>query len=167
MGEYDGEVYRGRCENLQEEYEYRFRVIAVNKAGYSKTGLASDPVKAIYKNISPFIKGDGLKDIMMKEGKMLRFDLLVGGEPVPTIEWFRDDIRITNDDTTSITVYTQSSSAYTLKNIVLSIPKAVEHIHAGVYKLRLKNESGVFESVANVDIDGPPEMKARKFAEKK
>ena len=54
--EYDGEVYRGRCENLQEEYEYRFRVIAVNKAGYSKTGLASDPVKAIYKNISPFIK---------------------------------------------------------------------------------------------------------------
>ena len=68
-------------------------------------------------------KGDGLKDIMMKEGKMLRFDLLVGGEPVPTIEWFRDDIRITNDDTTSITVYTQSSSAYTLKNIVLSIPK--------------------------------------------
>ena len=119
--EYDGEVYRGRCENLQEEYEYRFRVIAVNKAGYSKTGQASESVKAIYKNISPFIKvrismfcsftiffikGDGLKDIMMKEGKMLRFDLLVGGEPVPTIEWFRDDIRITNDDTTSITVYT-------------------------------------------------------------
>ena len=54
--EYDGEVYRGRCENLQEEYEYRFRVIAVNKAGYSKTGSASDPVKAIYKNISPFTK---------------------------------------------------------------------------------------------------------------
>ena len=59
----------------------------------------------------------------MKEGKGLRFDLWVGGEPIPSIEWFRDDIRITNDDTTSISVYTKTSSAYTLKNAVLSIPK--------------------------------------------
>jgi len=165
--EYEGNVYRGRCENLREEYEYRFRVIAVNRAGYSKPGSASDPVKAIYKNVSPYIKGDGLRDIKIKEGKMLRFDLMVGGEPVPSIEWFRDDIRITDDDTTSITVYTKSSSAYTLKNTVLSIPKAIEDIHGGLYKLRLKNESGVFESVANVDIDGPPEKKARKLAEQK
>ena len=54
--EYEGNVYRGRCENLREEYEYRFRVIAVNRAGYSKPGSASDPVKAIYKNVSPYIK---------------------------------------------------------------------------------------------------------------
>ena len=59
----------------------------------------------------------------MKDGKGLRFDLWVGGEPVPSIEWYRDDLRITHDDTTSIDVYTKSSSAYTLKNTVLSIPK--------------------------------------------
>ena len=43
----------------------------------------------------------------------------------------------------------------------------MEDNHGGVYKLRLKNESGVFESAANVDIDGPPEKKARKLAEQK
>ena len=32
----------------------------------------------------------------------------------------------------------------------------MEEDHTGVYKLRLKNESGVFESAANVVIDGPP-----------
>lgn len=59
----------------------------------------------------------------MKEGKPLRFDVWIGGEPTPTIEWFKDETRIINDDTTSLTVYTKSSSAYTLKNAVLSIPR--------------------------------------------
>ena len=54
--EHEGNVFRGRCENLREEYEYRFRVIAVNRAGCGKPSSASDPVKAIYKNVSPFIK---------------------------------------------------------------------------------------------------------------
>ena len=68
----------------------------------------------------------------MKEGKPLRFDVWVGGEPTPMIEWFKDDVKITNDDTTSLSVYTKSSSAYTLKNAVLSIPRVnisnVRHI---------------------------------------
>eukprot|EP00092_Neocalanus_flemingeri_P000855 GFUD01000912.1.p1 GENE.GFUD01000912.1~~GFUD01000912.1.p1 ORF type:complete len:2609 (-),score=679.76 GFUD01000912.1:80-7906(-) len=162
--EYEGDLYRGRCENLQEEYEYRFRVVAVNRAGKSKAGSASEAVIAMHKNVSPYIKGEGLKDIKLKEGKPFRFDVWVGGEPVPSIEWLKDDVRVTNDDMTSLSVYTKASSAYTLKNVVLSIPKAIEDIHGGVYKLRLKNESGVFESAGSVDIDGPPEKKAKKLA---
>ena len=50
------EKLRGRCENLEEEYEYKFRVVAVNKAGRSEPGSATNPVIAIYKNIPPFIK---------------------------------------------------------------------------------------------------------------
>merc|ERR1711915_985745 len=165
--DYDGQHFHGRCENLQEEYEYRFRVVAVNRAGKGNPGAASEPIVAMHKNVSPYIKGEGLKDVTLKDGKGFRFDVWVGGEPVPSIEWYKDDIRITNDDTTSLSVYTKTSSAYTLKNAVLSIPKAVEDLHSGVYKLRLKNESGVFESAANVDIDGPPEKKARKLAEQK
>ena len=54
--EMEGDQYRGRCENLSEEYQYRFRVIAVNKAGKSLPGPSSDNVVAMHKNISPFIK---------------------------------------------------------------------------------------------------------------
>merc|ERR1712083_804376 len=91
---------------------------------------------------------------MKQDGKQFRFDIWVGGEPVPTIEWFRNDVKVINDGSTNVNVYTKSSSAYTLKNAVLSVPKALEGQHDGLYKLRLKNESGVFEAVANVKIDG-------------
>ena len=68
-------------------------------------------------------QGESISDIKMKEGKPLRFDVWVGGEPTPVIEWFRDEMKLINDDTTSLTVYTKNSSAYTLKNVVLSIPR--------------------------------------------
>ena len=78
----------------------------------------------MHKNIPPFIKGDGLTDFNMKfDGKPFRFDIWVGGEPVPSIEWFRNDVKVVNDGSTNVNVYTKSSSAYTLKNAVLSVPK--------------------------------------------
>ena len=54
--ECEGELFRGRCENLDEEYQYRFRVIAVNKAGRSQPSSCSETVVAMHKNISPFLK---------------------------------------------------------------------------------------------------------------
>ena len=116
-------MVRGRCENLQEEYQYRFRVVAVNRAGKSAAGTSSETVTAMHKNIPPFIKGNTLEDNDLKEGKHFRFDVWVGGEPVPTIEWFRNDLKVLGDDQMNINVYTKSSSAYTLKNAVLSVPK--------------------------------------------
>ena len=120
----EGGALKGRCENLHEEYQYRFRIIAVNRAGKSLHGPSSENVTAMHKNIPPFIKGDGLTDFNMKfDGKPFRFDIWVGGEPVPSIEWFRNDVKVVNDGSTNVNVYTKSSSAYTLKNAVLSVPK--------------------------------------------
>ena len=64
-----------------------------------------------------------LKCNMKFDGKPFRFDIWVGGEPVPSIEWFRNDVKVVNDGSTNVNVYTKSSSAYTLKNAVLSVPK--------------------------------------------
>ncbi len=69
------------------------------------------------------MQGPGLEDLKMKEGRPIRFDVWVAGEPPPLIEWFRNDQRLSNDDFTSISVYAKNSSVYSLKNAVLSIPK--------------------------------------------
>ena len=61
--DHEGDLYRGRCENLLEEYEYRFRVIAVNKAGRSTPGTSSEPVVAMHKYVSPYIKVSLLTDV--------------------------------------------------------------------------------------------------------
>ena len=47
--------------------------------------------------------------------------------------------------------------------------QALEEDHSGVYKLRLMNISGVFESVAEVNIEGPPgkQKKVKKEEKKK
>merc|ERR1712025_1488941 len=150
------------CEGLQEEYEYKFRVCAVNRAGKGEPGPASDSIIAMHKNIPPFIKGDGLSDIKVRVGRPIRFDVWVGGEPPPSIEWYRNDVRVRNDGDTAISVYSTTSSAYTLKNVVLSIPKVLEEEHNGTYTLKLSNESGVYESVATVDIDGPLKEKLKR-----
>ena len=50
---------RGRCENLEEEYEYRFRVLAVNRGGRGDPGLSSEPIIAMHKNIPPTLKVRG------------------------------------------------------------------------------------------------------------
>ena len=41
----------------------------------------------------------------------------------------------------------------------MEIFKALEESHDGVYKLRLRNESGVFESISKVEIEGAPGRK--------
>jgi hypothetical protein len=43
------------------------------------------------------------------------------------------------------------------KNLLPS--QALEDLHSGLYKLRLRNEAGVFESVSRVHIEGPPGRK--------
>ena len=43
----------------------------------------------------------------------------------------------------------------------------MENLHAGVYKLRLRNESGVFECIANVAIDNPERKEKEKEKQRK
>jgi ribosomal protein L12E/L44/L45/RPP1/RPP2 len=43
----------------------------------------------------------------------------------------------------------------------------VEELHSGQYKLRLRNESGVFESVGRVHIEVPPGKKRKEEEEAK
>ena len=41
--------------------------------------------------VKPFIIGDAMKDIVVKRGQTLVWDIKYGGEPEPEVEWFFND----------------------------------------------------------------------------
>lgn len=59
----------------------------MNKAG---PGEASDPTKPVIckaRFVKPFIIGEGLKNIVVKKGQVIKFDIRYGGEPEPTCNY--------------------------------------------------------------------------------
>ena len=72
---------------IKEGKTYEFRVKAVNKAG---EGLPSQPCKPVTvksRLVKPFIIGEEMKDLVVKRGKPLSWDVTFGGEPEPDVKW--------------------------------------------------------------------------------
>ena len=83
---------------IEEGKTYEFRVRAVNKAG---PGKASEPTKQVTvesRFVKPFIVGDKMRDLVIKCGQILTWDVKFGGEPEPEAKWFCGDKEITPDD---------------------------------------------------------------------
>lgn len=40
--------------------------------------------------MKPFIIGDGLKQIVIKKGQIIKYDIKYGGEPEPEVAWTLD-----------------------------------------------------------------------------
>ena len=72
--------------------------------------------------VPPHLLGDGLKDLTLKKGRPIRYDIWFGGEPAPSVEWIREGRTLANDQHTSLELYSKNS-IYTERNTVLSIPK--------------------------------------------
>jgi len=155
-----GKKIKGKVDGLVEGCEYQFRIRAVNKGGKSKPGPPSNSMIAKHRFIPPHLLGDGIYDITLKKGRPIRYDLWFGGEPAPTCEWQRNGKTLTNDDNTSIELYSKNS-VYTEKNTVLSIPKADRARDTGRYKIILTCEAGTFEATGNVNVlDVPSKPRA-------
>ncbi|CAB4063293.1 unnamed protein product [Lepeophtheirus salmonis] len=137
-------------EGLEENKSYEFRIKAINKAG---EGVPSEPTKLITcksRFLRPFIFGDGMRDIVIKCGQTLSWDISYGGEPDPEAQWFLNDNPIVPDDE-KITI-----AQYT-KNIVITIRKCLRK-DQGTYKLVLTNSSGKCEEEADGVVLGKPAM---------
>ena len=137
-----GNLIRGKQDGLVEGCEYQFRVRAVNKGGPSKPSPPSLPMIAktrfckwisisiiwrpnfylFLSLVPPHLLGDGLKDLTLKKGRPIRYDIWFGGEPAPSVEWIREGRTMANDEHTSLELYSKNS-IYTERNTVLSIPK--------------------------------------------
>ena len=75
----------------------------------------------------PHIIGDGIKDLTVKKGRPIRYDLWFGGEPAPSVEWIREGRTLGTDENMTIELYSKNT-VYTERNTVLNIPKvSIKH----------------------------------------
>lgn len=139
--------------NLKEGTSYEFRVCAKNK---QLVGPPSDPTKPLLvkaRFVKPFIIGDGLKNMIIKKGAQIKYDIKFKGEPVPDVSFWKNGHEI--QPTSRITIEkTDTTCLLVVKNAVRS--------DSGSYKLMLTNRCprtgklGEFESTADVIVLDKP-----------
>ncbi|RWS15516.1 twitchin-like isoform X8, partial [Dinothrombium tinctorium] len=145
--EVPGEKTKATVRNLKEGMQYQFRVKAVNKAG---PGEPSDPTKPIIvkaRFVKPYIIGDGLKNLIVKKGQVVKYDIQFGGEPPPEVKWFINNSEVSSGIKVSIEA--------TAKTTNLVVKSAVRS-DSGKYKLTLTNSSGTVSSEADVVVLDKP-----------
>lgn len=147
--EIDGDVTKGTIDGLKEGTQYEFRVIAVNKGGPGEPSDATKPIIAKSRFVKPFIVGDGLKNLVVKKGQVIKYDIKYQGEPEPDVKWFLGDKELVQDKEERLTIDKYE------KNTVLTVRKTTR-ADSGKYKLVLSNSSGTVESAADVVVLDKP-----------
>jgi predicted RNA-binding protein with TRAM domain len=135
-------------EGLIEGKTYEFRLQAVTKAG---PGAPSEPTKQITcksRFVKPFIRGDGMRDIVIKCGQTLTWEVQYGGEPTPDVAWFSGD-KVVESDGERITINRYE------QNTVITVRRCTR-ADSTKYKLVLTNSSGSAETKADGVVLGKP-----------
>lgn len=140
---------KGTIDGLKEGQQYEFRIRAVNKAGPGEPSDATKPIIAKSRFVKPFIIGDGLKNLVVKKGQVVKFDIKYGGEPEPEVKWFLGEKELVQDSAERLTVDRYE------RNTVLTVRKTTRS-DSGKYKLVLTNSSGTIESEADVVVLDKP-----------
>ncbi|CAA98064.2 Twitchin [Caenorhabditis elegans] len=129
---------------LKEGKEYQFRVRAVNKAGPGQPSEPSEKQLAKPKFIPAWLKHDNLKSITVKAGATVRWEVKIGGEPIPEVKWFKGNQQLENG--IQLTIDTRKN-----EHTILCIPSAMRS-DVGEYRLTVKNSHGADEEKANLTV---------------
>ncbi|EGT49285.1 hypothetical protein CAEBREN_29721 [Caenorhabditis brenneri] len=129
---------------LKEGKEYQFRVKAVNKAGPGQPSEPSEKQLAKPKFIPAWLKHDNLKSITVKAGATVRWEVKIGGEPIPEVKWFKGNQQLENG--IQLTIDTRKN-----EHTILCIPSAMRS-DVGEYRLTVKNSHGADEEKANLTV---------------
>lgn len=89
----------------------------------------------------------GLKNLKIKVGETIKYDLAIGGEPPPEVSWFVNDKPLKSGGRIKITTEK--------KKTILKVESA-ERSDSGTFKIVLKNSSGEETGSAMVIVVSKP-----------
>uniref|UniRef100_H2YLF6 Titin n=1 Tax=Ciona savignyi TaxID=51511 RepID=H2YLF6_CIOSA len=137
--------------DLTENYEYRIRVTAVNKAGLSEPAFVKG-TSTIIKDVleEPEIDLDGfmLSTVTYRVGQTVKLTARIKGRPEPEVEWFKDGQGV-------------DFNKYNVQRTAIGtelIRKESERTDSGVYTLKAKNTAGEKSVKINVNVLDKPGM---------
>ena len=94
-GETKTKYERGKATGVEVGQTYVFRVRAENAGGVGPPGPESDNLKCKYKALKPRIDRKSLREITIRVGESLSFDVDILGEPAPDTTWTKQSSQIT------------------------------------------------------------------------
>ncbi|GMT25440.1 hypothetical protein PFISCL1PPCAC_16735 [Pristionchus fissidentatus] len=133
-------------DKVVEGKEYYYRVRAVNKAGAGDPCDHGKPIKIKAKPMAPSFPGGGIKDLRIKVGETIKYEVPITGEPLPEVTWEVDGKPLKGSRVKTSTE--RGKHIFKIEN--------AERGDSGQYTIKLKNPSGSAESTAKVTVVGRP-----------
>ena len=146
-GETKTKYERGKATGVEVGKTYVFRVRAENAGGVGPPGPESDNLKCKYKALKPRIDRKSLREITIRVGESLTFDVDILGEPAPDTTWTKDGKTLSDSDTRTIKHKPYKTSMY--------VDEATRK-DDGVYLINAVNIHGKDAAEVRVYVIGPP-----------
>lgn len=137
-----GDQCKGTVPHLDENTEYEFRVRAINEAGPSEPSKPSKMVMTKPRKLPPKIDRKNLRNLTVKEGEPIYFDVKVQGEPAPEVTW------TINDKSIQSTTHRRVENVPYNTKFYNDIP---ERKDTGKYKITATNQYGT--DTAEIEIN--------------
>uniref|UniRef100_A0AC34RIM6 Twitchin n=1 Tax=Panagrolaimus sp. JU765 TaxID=591449 RepID=A0AC34RIM6_9BILA len=134
--------------NLKEGQEYQFRVKAKNKAGPGAPSEPCDKTVCKPKFVPAWLDHESLKDIKVRAGQTVRWNVKYGGEPAPEVKWFKNQKQLEMTGALQIEIKKN-------EHTILCIPSAVR-ADRGKYSLTVKNPTGEDKEEAKLTVLDKP-----------
>uniref|UniRef100_A0A0N5A493 non-specific serine/threonine protein kinase n=1 Tax=Parastrongyloides trichosuri TaxID=131310 RepID=A0A0N5A493_PARTI len=134
-------------DKVVEGKEYYYRVRAVNKAGQGDPCDHGRAFKIKAKPAPPSFTDGGLKDLYLKVGETIKYEVKIAGEPLPEVSWTVNG--------KPLKVQGRVKLSTERGRTILKIENALRS-DTGPYTIKLKNASGECSATGNVTVVGKP-----------
>merc|ERR1719309_818800 len=148
-GETKSNITKGKATGVEVGETYNFRCRAENLGGVGPPGPESDNLKCRYKALKPRIDRKQLREITIRIGESLTFNVDILGEPASDTTWSKDGKTLSDSDTRKIIHKPYKTGMY--------VDEATRK-DDGIYLINAVNIHGKDAAEVRVYVVGPPDI---------